>query len=225
MGIGNRIAKNIKRADAAVVAKLKEHPVANIGDCMNRNAAVSSKFKSSNNKVMAGSALTINTPAGDNLMVYIALDQAKEGDILVINSDGYENRAILGEIITRIAISRGVKGIIVEGAVRDIDELGQLEIPVYYTAVSPNGPYKNGPGEINSPVTIGGKIINPGDIVIGDGDGIVAIKPEEVESVLTKLEEVKSYEASLMKKISAGEKIEFTWAYEKLKQLETEIIE
>lgn len=157
-------------------------------------------------------------------MVYIALNEAEENDILVINSHGYIDRAILGEIIAKYAIQRGIKGIVLEGAVRDIEALEALDIPIYYTSISPNGPYKNGPGEINTTITIGGMMVSPGDVIVGDADGIVVVKPSEIGELELALDKQEAYENSLMDQIDRGERLGFEWAYDKLQQLNTTII-
>lgn len=221
---GNIIDKKDKRTAYDQYASLIPYPTTIIGDCLFRLAALSSEFITTNRKKMIGSALTVMTPAGDNLMVYIALNEAQENDILVISSHGYKERAILGEIIASYAIQRGVKGIVLDGAVRDIEALEKLDIPIYYTSISPNGPYKNGPGEINTPLTIGGMLVSPGDIIIGDADGVVVVKPEEVEALMLALDKQEAYEESLMTQIKAGQYLSYDWAYEKLKQLNTFII-
>lgn len=224
MSTGNKIIKSIPRPSQAMLERFLGYQSANIGDCLNRSAALTSKLKSSNNKSFVGSALTVSTQAGDNLMVYIALDMIEEGDVLVISAKGYEDRAILGEIIAKLAQRKGIKAIIVEGAIRDIEVISTLNMPVYYTALSPNGPYKNGPGEINTEISIGSKIIKPGDIIVGDADGVVVVPQKEVENVFHQLQKVEAYESELLSKIEKGEQVLFSWAYEKIKALDTEIV-
>ena len=108
---------------------------------------------------------------------------AQPGDVIVLANKGSMSRALCGEIMSNYAKKRGLAGIINDGCVRDSYTLSQMEIPVYAKGITPNGPYKNGPGEMNFPVSFGGIIINPGDILVGDSDGLIAIDPKNAEEL------------------------------------------
>src|SRR3954471_11733408 len=123
---------------------------------------------------MAGTAVTVGTAPGDNLAIHQALELIRSGDVLVVDGGGETGRALIGEIIAEIAQSRGAAGIVIDGAVRDAAMLASSPFPVFARAAIHRGPYKNGPGEINVPVSIGGMVVSPGDIVVGDDDGVVA---------------------------------------------------
>ena len=176
--------------------------VADICDALGRNAALPSAIKPLGATRLLGTAYTVNLPAGENLLLYYAVDNALPGDVLAVACDAYEDRAVCGEIMAALARKRGLAGFVVDGAVRDADALRAMDFPVYARAVSPNGPYKDGCGEINAPIAMGNAVIRPGDILVGDGDGLVAISRDE----------------GLRKLAAIGKtgKLNFNWLYEKL---------
>ena len=205
MAVGCRIKKNIVRPDRSLVEAFRGIPVANIDDCMNRLSAVQAELCPMNSSPLLGTAFTVKCPAGDNLMFHKALDLAQPGDVLVIAAGGSMSRALCGEIMATYARSRGIAGFIIDGCVRDRDELAQFtDFPVYAKGVIPNGPYKNGPGEINFPVSVGGQVICPGDILVGDGDSILVIKPEDAEELAKAAAAVKVKEEGQLAGIHAG---------------------
>jgi len=223
--VGCKIIKDFERISNKALMKYKHLPVANIGDSMNRMAALDSKIFPLNEKRLFGTAFTVKVPEGDNLMFHKAMDLAQEGDIILIDAGGNTNRAILGELMAHYCQSRGIKGIVVDGCVRDKHILRELEIPVYAKGISPNGPYKNGPGEINTPISIGGKVVNPGDIVIGDADGLVVIDKDDALSVLEAAQAVFEKEATIMQTIENEGTYNRPWVDDLLKDLDCEIIE
>ena len=128
------------------------------------------------NPINVGRALTIKTRSGDNLMLHKALNMAKPGDVIILSNDGGESyRSLIGEIMFTYLASRGAAGIIIDGPIRDIDAVRKMEMPIYATGTNPAGPYKEGPGEINVPISCGGISINPGDIIVMDEDGVIVI--------------------------------------------------
>ena len=133
---------------------------------------------------VAGPALTVRTRPGDNLVVHRALDLAEPGDVLVVDAGGFTERAILGEIMGRYAVTRGLAAIVVDGAVRDAEGLAEGPIPVFALAINHLGPYKDGPGEIHGPVQVGGTVVRSGDVVVGDGDGLVVLAHERAAEVV-----------------------------------------
>jgi regulator of RNase E activity RraA len=141
-----------------------------------------------------GSALTVLTVAGDDLAVIEAVALAEAGDFVVINGFGYQGRALMGDILAQYFLSRGAVGAIVDGAVRDRDEIRRQGFPVWSRAVVPAGPWKNGPGAVGQPVAIGGVVINPGDIVVADSDGIAAVPLPRVHEVAARLSEIAGLE-------------------------------
>ena len=187
MPAGCKIKRNFERPAKELVEAFREIPVANIDDNMGRIAAVdASIFPLNPNAKILGTAFTVNAPAGDNLLFHKALDMAQPGDVIVLANKGSLSRSLCGEIMSNYAKSRGLAGIIIDGCVRDSAALRELDFPVYAKGVTPNGPYKNGPGEMNFPVSFAGIIINPGDIIVGDADGLLVIRPEDAEELAKK---------------------------------------
>lgn len=210
------IHKNITRPSEELVARFGGIPVPNLGDCMNRVAAISSHLRPMNKAPLLGTAYTVSCEAGDNLLFYYAIDNAKPGDIIVVSGGNYLERALCGDIMAELAQAKKLGGFVVDGAVRDIKELSELDFPVYASAASPNGPYKNGPGSINVPVNIGGRVIYPGDILVGDETGVVSVRPFEAETVLEKAKAVMEKEAKMLSSIHATGTLDLEWMYQKL---------
>ena len=150
---------------------------------------------------LCGPAFTISTRPGDNLLLHKALDMAQPGDILVVAAQGELSNSIMGELMALWAIKRGLGGFIFDGAIRDIGTLKKMEIPIYASGITPAGPYKDGPGEINFAVSCGGVVINPGDILVGDEDGVVVIKPEDAPELLKKAQAKNMAEQKIMQEI------------------------
>ena len=130
-----------------------------------------------------GRALTVKVAAGDNLFIHKALDLAAPNDILVIDGGGDTSRALVGELMATRARALGALAFVVDGAIRDLDFFANNEFLCWAKGVCLRGPYKNGPGQINVPVVVGGMLVNPGDIICGDRDGLVAIPPHLAENV------------------------------------------
>lgn len=225
MSVGCRIVRDFERPAKELVERFRNMQVANIDDNMGRIAAVDSAIKAVGKAKLLGVAFTIRVPEGDNLMFHAAMDLAKPGDVIMIDAGGATNRAIFGELMVTYCRSRGIAGIVVDGAIRDSGGIAEMEdFPVYARGVSPNGPYKNGPGEINVPVVIGGKLVRPGDIVLGDEDGVIIIKPEEADALADATEAVAAKEAEIMKHIVEDGTYIRPWVDEKLMEIGVEYI-
>lgn len=216
--IGFRINNNFQRPDKELVEAFNGLPVANIADCMNRLPCLDSSIRPFNKVPLIGCAFTIRCEGGDNLMFYKGLRMAQPGDVLVIAGGGTMDRSYCGEIMARYAMSRGISGFIIDGCIRDCYEIAELPFPVYARGVNPNGPYKNGPGEIGYPVTCGGQVIFPGDILVGDGDGIVVIRPEDARQIEEETKKVSEKEAGLLEDIENGRGMDGAWVDKALKE-------
>ncbi len=166
-----------------------------IGNCLS----------SLNGRSVAGPAFTVRTRPGDNLVVHKALDLARSGDILVIDAGGELVNAILGELICLYASTRGIAGIVVDGAVRDKTAISAGQIPVFARGISHRGPYKNGPGEIHGPISLGGVPVHDGDIIVGDEDGIVVVPLSRAEATAAAAEGVVAREQEQREAIRRGE--------------------
>lgn len=211
--IGFRVIENIKRPEKDLIEKFKKYCTANIADNMNRFFCMDEKIKmvNSNNVKMVGPAFTVKTRVADNLLVHKAINLAKPGDVIVIDAEGDTNHAILGEIMVREAVLKKFAGYIVDGSIRDIGEISKLDYPVFAKSSIPRGPYKDGPGEINIPITCGGVVVNPGDIIVGDVDGIVVISPEYAEEILLNTEQKCEKEQSVLASLKAGTPRDKSW--------------
>lgn len=225
MAIGCKIIKNINRPSKELVEKFKDMPAANIDDTMGRIAAIDTAIKPLGKGQLLGTAFTIRVPQGDNLMFHAAMDLAQPGDVIVIDAGGFTDRAIFGELMATYCKTRGIKGIVCDGAIRDSGGLASMEdFQVYARSATPNGPYKNGPGEINVPVVIGGKVVHPGDIVVGDDDGVVIISPDIAEEVAEAAAEIEKKEAAIMDGIVKKGTYIRPWVDELLKEIGCEIV-
>lgn len=225
MSINCKIIRKISRVDPKIIELFTNMPVANIDDNMGRIAAVRANITEVNRGHLVGSAFTVKVPQGDNLMLHAAMDMAEPGDVIVIDAGGFCDRAIFGELMATYCKKRGIKGIVCDGAIRDRDGLEKMEnFPIYAVGNTPNGPYKNGPGEINVPVVIGDKIVYPGDIVVGDADGVLFIRPKDAEYLARATKEVQTKEEKIYKRIVEDGLYERPWVEELLKKIGCEVI-
>jgi RraA family protein len=133
---------------------------------------------------LVGTAFTVRTRPGDNLAIHRALELVGPGDVIVVDGGGDETRALVGEIMKTIAEYRGAAGYVIDGAIRDVAAFAASDFPCFARTAIHRGPYKSGPGEINVPVSIGGSVISPGDIVVGDEDGVVSFPAATAATVL-----------------------------------------
>ena len=206
MTIGFRILERKKKVALNIAKEFLTLPVANVSDSMWRLTAGGSRLRPMHKSgQMAGPALTVKSRPGDNLMLHKAIDMAEPGDIIVCDAGGDLTNSLMGELMLAHAMKRGVGGFVLDGAVRDVEAFLDVNLPVFAAGVSHRGPYKDGPGEINVSVAIDGMVIEPGDLVIGDWDGVLSIPLDDVDSILKKTNEKQATEAVDMAKIEAGE--------------------
>ena len=221
--IGFRILRRARKVDEKVVQQFREIPVANVSDSMYRMSAGGARLRPMHKGGrMAGPALTVKTRPGDNLMVHKALDLAERGDVIVVDAGGDLTNALIGEIMSTYAAARGIAGIVIDGAIRDADEIRANAFPVYAAGVTHRGPYKDGPGEINVPVAIDGMVIAPGDLVLADGDGILCVPFDSTAAVLAAAQEKQKVEA---REIGAAAKaaLDRAWVDKRLQGLGCEL--
>ena len=194
------------QAGERIIAALRELPLAAISDNMHRNIGTIGlqPYHRPGEKTMAGTAVTARSRAGDNLTYLRALEFCRPGDVLVIDGGGDLANAAVGGILSFYAAHIGLAGLVVDGAIRDVAEIRSREFPVYARGVTHRGPYKDGPGEINVPVSVGGMVVHPGDIVVGDQDGLLAIPQEDVEELIDKARAVLEAEAETMRAMREG---------------------
>ena len=174
--IGLRILKRKRAVSADLARKFLGVPVANVSDCMSRMFAGGARLRPMHRGgPMSGPAFTVKTRPGDNLMVHKALWAAAPGDVIVVDAGGDLTNALIGEIMVGAAAVRGLGGFVINGAIRDAAALRDGDFPVFAAGVTHRGPYKDGPGEINVTVAIDGMVIEPGDLIIGDDDGLLCV--------------------------------------------------
>ncbi|MGE0627960.1 MAG: RraA family protein [Hyphomicrobiaceae bacterium] len=221
--IGFRILKRKRKIASTLAGKFAELPVANVSDSMSRMTAGGSRIRPMHKGgVMAGPAFTVKTRPGDNLMLHKALDLAEPGDIVVVDAGGDLTNSLIGELMLSHAIARKLGGVVIDGAIRDSEWVAEHDFPVFAAGVSHRGPYKDGPGEINVPVAVDGMVIEPGDLVIGDADGILCVPYDHAETIYTAAKAKHEAEIKQMAAIQAGTS-DRSWIDETLKRLKCEI--
>lgn len=205
MSVGKRIYLKRNMPDPEIMAEFKNIPASNTGDVMGRSCAMNPRIKlvsSPVDQMMVGPALTVKCRAGDNLTLHAALNICQEGDVLVVSNEEDDTRALMGEIMMAyLRYTKKVAGIILDGPIRDIDEIGKWDFPVYCTGTTPGGPYKEGPGEVNVPIACGGISVNPGDIILADPDGVIVIPRQDAPEIL---EAAKEFQAADESKLLAA---------------------
>ncbi len=217
--VGLQILKRERQVSAQLVQAFKGLPVANISDSMSRMTAAGPRLRPMHRSgYLAGPALTVKTRPGDNLMIHKALMLAQPGDVIVVDGGGDLTNALFGEIMVATAIKKGVAGVVLHGAVRDVDEIGRGTFPLFAAGVTHRGPYKDGPGEINVPIALDGMVIQPGDLVIGDADGLLCVPHDDVEQVLAACREKVALEQKTITDIRAG-KHDTSWVDARLKAI------
>lgn len=206
MGLDKVIYKNIKRAKKEVIDKFREISTTIISDAMNRTNAMKASIKPLIENVhIAGSAVTVRCPVRDNIMTHQALYLAQPGDVLVIDAGGYTNTSVWGGIQTWVAKKLGIKGVVIDGSVRDIQDIRRLKYPVFCSGVVPAGSHKGFGGSINIPIQCGGVSVSPGDIIVGDDNGVVVVPRLSAEEVLENAVKQLKMEKEWTKKIDRGE--------------------
>jgi RraA family protein len=205
LAIGFRINKRTRKVDDATVARYRDIAVANISDSMSRMAHGGPRLRPLHSGgVLAGPALTVKQRPGDNLMVHAALNRAERGDVLVVDAGGDLTNAIMGELMLAYAEQIGMAGVVIYGAVRDYGWIRKNSFPVFAAGVTHRGPYKNGPGEINVTIAIEGMVIEPGDLIVGDDDGLVCVPYADTETVYEAANAKQQGEEKAMAAIKAG---------------------
>lgn len=199
----------VPHVDASTVARFAKLPVAAVSDALQRDPGAGGLVRvggwaDGHDVSMAGPGLTVRTRPGDNLALHVALDMVRPGEVIVVDGGADVRNALLGELIAMYAMKKGAGGIVVDGAVRDSEELRDLPLPVYARAVTHRGPYKTGPGFINGPVSIGGTVVNPGDLLVGDLDGVVVVPSARAADVASSAEAVVEQEVQQRADISEG---------------------
>lgn len=192
-------------APERVVDAFREVVTPHLSDNMHRLSGVTGLLRLHRRRKLLGTALTVKTRPGDNLAIYHALPQLRPGHVLVIDAGGDCTNAVVGDLILSYLKERGCVGVVVDGAVRDRRAFEEADFPCYARGVSHRGPYKSGPGAVNVPVAIAGHVVMPGDIVVGDEDGIVTFPVDDAERLLEAAKKSATKEAAIRAEIENGQ--------------------
>lgn len=180
-----------ERPSPELLERLGRTGTAVVGDAMERFGVLDSGIQARwAGARVVGSAFTVLTREGDNLAVHEALETTGPGDVLVVNGQGSTTRALIGEMLAIKARARGLAGFVLDGAARDIEEIEALGVPVFARGQTPAGPFKSGPYRLLEPVAVGGVVVRPGDAIIGDRDGVVAVPREHLSTILEKAQSI-----------------------------------
>jgi regulator of RNase E activity RraA len=206
-GPGFRVRADIERPKTETITGLGRFETPAISDQLNRLYTMMPEIRALTDEHLGilGPAVTVKSYPGDNLMVHKSLDVAQPGDVIVVDGHRSPLTAALGDLVSKKARHRGVTGFVVDGVIRDLPEIKRLgDFPVYAKDVTPIGPMHRGPGEINYPIACGGVVVNPGDIIVGDLNGVVVVPREFADDLLRRLEEKEAAEAAYNDSVASG---------------------
>ncbi len=199
------IHSTFERPDAQQIAPFRDAPTGWVADAMGRRGALPHQIRPISKRTrFVGTALTVQTRPVDNLAPYAALKFAKPGDVLMVSADGSETAAVLGDILLGMARNAGIVAAVTDGMVRDVGGINDVGIPTFARGLTPNSPFKDGPGSIGMPVTLGGIAVAAGDLVVGDDDGVVVVPRARIDEAAQALKAVAEKEASMEKAVEQG---------------------
>lgn len=197
-------------APASLVAEFSTVVTPHLSDNLDRMAGITALRRFHRGRKLVGTAFTVKTRPGDNLPIYHAMPLLQPGHVLVIDGGGDTNNALVGDLILTYIRQRGCVGVVVDGVVRDTAAFLEADFPCYARGVSHRGPYKNGPGALNVPVAIAGQVVNPGDIVVGDEDGLVTFPPSDAQRLLEAARRSAAKEEAIRAEILTG-RVQQSW--------------
>ncbi|MBS3017932.1 4-hydroxy-4-methyl-2-oxoglutarate aldolase/4-carboxy-4-hydroxy-2-oxoadipate aldolase [Comamonas sp. PE63] len=179
------VVRNIERVDAQVVAQAAQFPSSILADVAGRRGGLHGRIAPlAPGMRFAGTAITVEVRPGDNLMIHAAMAVAQPGDVIVVDGKGDLSSALMGEIMSQQCMALGIAAVVIDGAVRDSEAIRELGFPMYAAGLNPNGPTKFVPGRLNHPISIGGVTVYPGDLVVGDADGVTVIERSKAAAML-----------------------------------------
>jgi len=193
------------RPDPALVEKFRAAPTGNVSDAAGRGGSMEPAIKPVTPGVrFCGTALTIDAGRHDNLAFWVALESVRPGDVMMVATHDHTGCAVIGDLITAFARNRGVVAIVTDGMIRDQQALAEVGVPVFAPGIRPSGPNKHGPGSVGLPIWVGGQRIEPGDLVVGDRDGVVVVPRAMLEDAATALARIAAREAAVEADGKAG---------------------
>ncbi len=202
--LGFRILDAPPRLDTALVDAFRGLASSNIADAMGRFGFMDPGIQPRSGLPLCGLAVTVNARPADNLLVHKALQVAQPGDIVVVSTGGNITSAVFGELMCRTAVAARLGGLVVDGAIRDVEGITALGFPAYSRSVSPGACDKDGPGEINVPLSCGGTVVAAGDLIVGDRDGIAVVPRAHASEVLALVGDLVKKEHARVAEIKAG---------------------
>ncbi|MBP6404991.1 MAG: RraA family protein [Proteobacteria bacterium] len=197
-------------APADLVTAFTDVVTPHISDNLDRLPGITGLQRYHAGRKLVGTAFTVKVRPGDNLLIYKALMQLQPGHVLVVDGGGELVNALIGELILQYAQQRGCVGFVIDGAIRDSAAFYKADFPCYARGVSHRGPYKTGPGSLNVPVSIAGQVVQPGDLVVGDEDGVVTFPVAQAPALLDAARRSATKEAAVMAEIATG-RVDQSW--------------
>jgi regulator of RNase E activity RraA len=202
--IGFRILTDLPRVEPGLVERFHGIASPNLADAMGRFHFMDPGIQARTGLPLCGVAVTVDSRPGDNLMVHKALEIAEPGDIIVVSTNGNVTSAVFGELMCHSAVEAKLGGIVVDGAIRDVAGISALRFSAFSRSISPGSGDKDGPGEINVPISCGNTVVMPGDVVVGDSDGVVVVPRSDASEVLERTEALIEREKKRTEEIHRG---------------------
>lgn len=224
---GFRFIRQFDRPPASLIEQVGSFPAAVVSDVQGRQYTMSARVKSvlTDRASVLGAALTVKARPGDNLASMKAIELARPGDVLVISCDEESNLSVWGGIMSVMAVRQGIVGVVADGLVRDVGQIRSSGLTVFATGLTPAGPTKHGPGQINTTISCGGVIVRPGDIILGDADGVVVVPQEDAPAVIERAQKRIELERTWIEHIERGDYSMLVDSDEKLRGLGCRILD